>query len=48
MWPLATYSYYFEISFYCDLSSLKNRAQLKYVSVNTVILYHSLYTITKV
>ena len=46
MWPLVTYSYYFE-SFYCDLSSLANWAQLRYVSLfNTVILYHyTLYTI---
>ena len=47
MWLLITYSYDFKIrSFYCDLPSLANQAQVRYVSVNTVIL--SLYTINKV
>ena len=41
MWPLVTYFYMFQDSFYRGLSGLMNKTHLKKVCVNTVILYQS-------
>ena len=44
MWPLVTYSNYFEIvSTVTFLDSLSGLKHLRYVSINTVILYYTRY-----